>query len=119
MENPFNKNTERDKWAGREHDIKLHDQVQSWGQEVLPLLSDVNAEDLPERLKFFEFLMTSVERGDFDIARLIPEHEVSMVETTRSWYSGQLSTLHSDDRSELIKSRFITWMKLYTAADRV
>lgn len=102
-------------WAAREHEIKLHEKVQRWGEAVLPLLDDQTTADLPERRELFEFLMTSVERGDSDIADLLVQHEREMIESTRSWYTDRLDFLPEERRREMIRSRFNTFLELYKA----
>ncbi len=115
MKNTFDKNTETTAWAAREHEINLHEQVQQWGEALLPLLYKDDIEDLPERTSFFEFLMTSVERNDHDIARLILDHEQTMIESTRSWYTDRLSFLGKERREEMIRRQFLVWLKIYKA----
>lgn len=115
MENTFNKYTNRTAWAAREHEIKLHERVQHWGEALVPLLEEAS-EDKDDMLALFEFLMSSVERGDTDIAQgLIDAHEVEMIELTRSWYTGQLGQLAEPIRSNAIRNRFLTLLKLYRA----
>lgn len=115
MENTFNKYTNRTAWAAREHEIKLHERVQRWGEALMPLLEE-ECEDHTDRIILFEFLMSSVERGDTDIAQgLIDAHEVAMIESTRSWYTGQLGQLAEPIRTNAIRNRFLTLLKLYKA----
>jgi hypothetical protein len=115
MENTFDRRTDVNAWAAREHEIKLHEQVQHWGEALLPLLYENSADDLPERINFFEFLMTSVERNDLDIAGLTRDHEQTMIESTRSWYTDRLSFLGKERREEMIRRQFLVWLKIYKA----
>lgn len=115
MKNEFDRNKDLNKWATREHEIELHERIQRWGEAVLPLLSEEGADDLPARMQLFEFLMTSVERGDYDIATLIPEHERAVIESTRSWYTDELGSISKKDIDTRIRNRFLTWLKIFHA----
>lgn len=119
MENMYDKQTNINKWAEREHEIALHETVQKWGEAVVPLLQDEAGNNHPKRQEFFQLLMESVESGNKDLARLIQEHESTMIESTRSWYSDTLGTLSPEMRQEMIQKRFMTLFKIYKAGSKI
>ncbi|HRC27915.1 MAG TPA: hypothetical protein PKV96_00815 [Candidatus Saccharimonas sp.] len=115
MENSFDKLTDHHAWARREQKIKLHEEIQLWGERILPLLHEEGAEDLGDRIALFEFLMGSVERGDMDVASEFRRLEMYLSESTRSWYTDRLGSVSEDMRVEIARRQFMTWLKLFKA----
>ena len=43
---------------------QLHERIQRWGLRVAPIFEDMSDEERQPKERFFEYLVTSVERGD-------------------------------------------------------
>lgn len=115
MENSIDRASDINAWAQREHEIKLHNKIQAWGEMILPLLHDTTVDDTQDRQELFQLLMNSVENGNHDLARMIDRHEVEMLESTRSWYTGNVGHLGADQRQAMIQNRFLSLLKVYKA----
>ncbi len=93
----------------------LHEQIQKWGEYVLPIIIDSEDEDSKDRETFFVWLIESVRRGDQSTARLIQTLEGAMLESTRSWYSGKLGSLSEQSKAIKIQNDFNTLYAIYCA----
>jgi len=94
---------------------QLHEQIQRWGEGILPLLEDNDESVRTNKIAFFEFLMEAVPRGDAGTANLIRKLQLEMLESTRSYYTNQLGSLDKATEERMIQRDFNTLFAIYLA----
>lgn len=95
---------------------RLHGQMQSWVQTVLPLMEhDPNRE---EKEAFLEHLATSVLRGDSATSYLLQDLDNAIRESFRSWYSGELGYVSQDQMAEPRWRHFNALYQIYIAGGK-
>lgn len=94
---------------------RRHEELQQWGETVVPLLEKEDDPERDDKIQFFSFLMSAIERGDEATAALIKSLQLARLESTRSYYTGQPGSLSSEQQQKGNQYDFKTLYTLYKA----
>jgi hypothetical protein len=94
---------------------RLHEDIQQWGEILLPALVESEGVNDDRKTAFFLFLMDAVPRGDSGTARLIKSFIAQAYESTRSYYTGKVGDPSDSYLRQQYLADFEALYHIYTA----
>lgn len=103
----------RNRLSAEAHKQRLHEEVQLWGEAVVPLLKDDSDPYQKDKEAFFKYLMESVERGDNHTAAFIRQLKINALGITINYYNGSEMENSTDEQERVIRKDFTTLFNIY------